>query len=206
MFFSSMITSSFAILLGLSGSWIIYFPLIKVSEVFFLLSLQGIYCLSGDTVNTLATCLDIVERLGLSLLTFIYFSCPILVLLSDKLSDEIDLDLFIVFTMYYLSVLWEALDLSNNLDSSKNMYLFDSLLIYLSFLLCDAYGLSVLFTDSILFTPMRWVMAFSTTLGFVSISLIHYLTILYVVVNNGFLEDMILVIDLFYLVCTHSKN
>ena len=61
--------------------------------------------MSGDTVVILAPCLYINETLGLSLLTFIYFGCSILVLLSDKLADEIDLDLFIVFTVSYVSVL-----------------------------------------------------------------------------------------------------
>ena len=51
-----------------------------------------------DTVVTLAPGLDILERLGRSLLTFISFGCSMLVLLSDKLADEIYLDLFIVFT------------------------------------------------------------------------------------------------------------
>ena len=50
--------------------------------------------MSGDTVVTFAPGLDIIERLGLSLLTFISFGCSILVLLSDKMSDEIDLDFF----------------------------------------------------------------------------------------------------------------
>ena len=93
--FSSGILSSFALFLGLYGSWILSFHLIKVSEVFFLLSLQLIRSLSSNTVVTLASGLDILERLGLSLLTFISFGCSILVLLSDKMADEIDLDLFI---------------------------------------------------------------------------------------------------------------
>ena len=63
------------------------------------------YFFSGDTVVTLAPGLDILERLGLSLLTFIYFGCSMLVLLSDKLADEIDLDLFSVFTVSSVSVL-----------------------------------------------------------------------------------------------------
>ena len=59
----------------------------------------------SDTVVTLAPGLDILERLGLSLLTFIYFGCSMLVLLSDKLADEIYLDLFIHFTVSSVSVL-----------------------------------------------------------------------------------------------------
>ena len=101
-FFGLCILSSFALLLGLSGSWIIYFTLIKVSKVLFLLSLRGIRCLYGDTVVTLAPGLYILELLGLSLLTFLSFGCYMLVLLSDKLACEIDLDLFIVFTVSYV--------------------------------------------------------------------------------------------------------
>ena len=61
--------------------------------------------MSGNTVVTIAPGLDILERLGLSLLTFISFGCSMLLLLSDKLACEIDLDLFIVFTVSYVSVL-----------------------------------------------------------------------------------------------------
>ena len=46
--------------------------------------------------NIIAPYLDILETLGLSLLTFISFGCSILVLLSDKLADEIDLIVFVV--------------------------------------------------------------------------------------------------------------
>ena len=46
--------------------------------------------------NIIASCLDILETLGLSLLTFISFGCSILVILSDKLADEIDLIVFVV--------------------------------------------------------------------------------------------------------------
>ena len=51
--------------------------------------------MSCDKVVILAPCLDIIEALGLSLLTFISFGCSILVHLSDKLDDEIDLDIFL---------------------------------------------------------------------------------------------------------------
>ena len=44
-----------------------------------------------------------------------------------------------------------------------------------------------------------------TTLSFFSISLISSLTIVYVVATNVFLEDMILVLDIFYLVCYKTK-
>ena len=82
-FISSMILSSFALLLGLSGSWILYFLFIKVHEIFFLLILRGVRSLSGNTVVILAPCLDILDILGLSLLTFINFYFSILALLSD---------------------------------------------------------------------------------------------------------------------------
>ena len=48
-------------------------------------------------------------------------------------------------------------------------------------------------------------MDFFTTLGFVSMSLISFLTILPVVVTNGFLEDTILVIDILYPVFYKAK-
>ena len=81
------------------------FPLIKVYEIFFLLILKGERFLSDDTVVTLSPGLDILERLGLSLLTFIYFGCSTLILLSDKMADEIDFDLFRFFTVSSVSVL-----------------------------------------------------------------------------------------------------
>ena len=50
-------------------------------------------------VVTIDPGLYIHERLGLSLLEFISFGCSMLVLLLDELADEIDLELFIVFTV-----------------------------------------------------------------------------------------------------------
>ena len=50
--------------------------------------------MSGNTVVTLAPGLGTLERFGISLLNFINFYFFILILLSDKLADEIDLDLF----------------------------------------------------------------------------------------------------------------
>ena len=88
--------------------------------------------MSGDTVVILAPSLDIPETPGLSLLTFISFVCSILVLLSDKLADEIDLDLFRFLTVSYISILWELLNLSNELDLSNAVPLFGSLIIDLS--------------------------------------------------------------------------
>ena len=76
-----------------------------MSKVLFILFLQGIRCLSGDSIDTLASCLDIPEILGLSLLISISLGFSILVLLSEKLADEIDLDLFSVFTVSYVSVI-----------------------------------------------------------------------------------------------------
>ena len=61
--------------------------------------------MSADTVVIIAPGLDILETLGLSLLTFIYFIFSMLILLSDKMDYEIDLDLFGVFTVSYVSVL-----------------------------------------------------------------------------------------------------
>ena len=61
--------------------------------------------MSGDRVVILAPCIDILEKLGLSLLNFIYFGCFILVLLSDKLADEIDLASFSGFTVSYVSAI-----------------------------------------------------------------------------------------------------
>ena len=107
--------------------------------------------MSGDTVVILDLCLDIIEEPRLSLLTFIFFGCYILVLLSDKLADEIDLVFFSNITVSYVSVLLKALYLSNDFDLSNAVPLFDSLLIDLYFLLLDACGLSVLLNISILF-------------------------------------------------------
>ena len=67
--------------------------------------MQRIRCLSGDSVVTLATGTGIPERLVLYFLTYIYLGCSMLVLLSEKLADEIELDLFIVFTVSSVSVL-----------------------------------------------------------------------------------------------------
>ena len=76
-----------------------------MSEVFFLLFLRGIRRLSGVTPDTLAPCLDIRERLKLSSIIPIYLDFSILVILSDKMADEIDLDLFTDSTVSSVSVL-----------------------------------------------------------------------------------------------------
>ena len=51
--------------------------------------MQKIFYFSGNAVVTLSPGLDILEGIGMSLLTFIYFDCYMLVLLSDKLADDI---------------------------------------------------------------------------------------------------------------------
>ena len=125
-FSTSGIISYFALLLGLSGFWILYFSVIKVSEVFFLLFLQRIHCLYSVTLDTLYPWPDIPERIELSFLTSSSLVFPILVILSDNMADEIDLDLFTDFTVSSVSVLWLDLDLFNDLP------LYDLFLMYLS--------------------------------------------------------------------------
>ena len=122
-----------------------------------------------------------------------------MVILSDKLADNIDLDLFTDFTVSYVSVLWVDFDLSNDLPLS------DLFIMDLSFLILDACGFSVLLTVLILFFSMGVVMASFVTLGFVPISLIPSWEILSVVVTNDFLEDMILVLGLLYPVYYKNK-
>ena len=92
-----------------------------------------------------------------------------LVFLSKELAGKIDLDLFLVFTVSSVSVVWEALYLSNSLYLSNDIPLFDSLLMDLSFLLLDACSLSFLFTASILFFSMVLVMDLFTTLYFFNV-------------------------------------
>ena len=79
--------------------------MIEVSGVFFLLFLRVIRCLSGVTLDTLSPCPDIPEILGLYFIISISLSFYILVLLLDKLIDEIYLDLFNDFTVSSVSVL-----------------------------------------------------------------------------------------------------
>ena len=66
--------------------------------------------MSGDTVVLIDPCIDILETLGVSLLNFsfinfISFGFCLLVLLSDKLADEIDLVLFSGLTVSSVSVI-----------------------------------------------------------------------------------------------------
>ena len=58
-----------------------------------------------NTVVALGPGVDTLKILGLSLLKFISFNCSMLLLLSENLADEIDLGLFIVFTVSSVSVL-----------------------------------------------------------------------------------------------------
>ena len=91
--------------------------------------------MSGDTVVTLSPCTDILETLLLSLVNLlfkipIYFGCRLLVFLSSKLADEIDLNLVSGIAASSVSVLEEDLDLSNEVAISFSK----SLLIDFSFL------------------------------------------------------------------------
>ena len=74
------ILSSFAVLLGLSGYLILSLPLVKVSEVFFILILRGILCWSAVTLDKISPCIDILERLKLFLLIYISLGFSILVI------------------------------------------------------------------------------------------------------------------------------
>ena len=105
------IPSYFTLLLGLSGTWIIYFSPIKVSKVF-LKFLWIIGCLFGDSLVTIDTCTDISERLGFSFLISISLVFYTLLPVSDNLADEIYLYLFTDFIVSSVSVLWVDFDLS----------------------------------------------------------------------------------------------
>ena len=114
-----------------------------------------------------------------------------------KLADGIDLDLFSVFTVSSVSILWVDLYLFNDFDLSNDILVWfisdGSIFFTFRFLwfVCFVECVNFIFA-------MGGVMDFFTTLGFVSVSLIPSLTIFYVLVNNGFLEDMILVLVLLY--------
>ena len=101
-FSTSVIVSYFSLFLGFTGSWICSFLMIKVSEVFFLLSLPGILCWSGVTLDKLSSCPDKTETLKLYFQISISEGFSILVLLLDKLVLGIDLDLS---TVFYVSVI-----------------------------------------------------------------------------------------------------
>ena len=81
----------------------------------------GIRSPFGDTVIILSPCTDILERLRLSLNNlffpiFITVGCCSLIFLSSKLADDIDLFLVYSFTVSYVSVFEEDLDLSNEVN------------------------------------------------------------------------------------------
>ena len=95
-FFKSGILSSFALLLGLTGSWIISFPVIKVSKVFFLLFLQVISCWYEVTLDTLSLCLHKTEMLIPSLFISI----------SDGFRPWFISFVKCVFCFSYLSIPW----------------------------------------------------------------------------------------------------
>ena len=128
-FSTSVMVSSFVLLLGLTGSWIVYLLTIKVSEVFFILFFIGIRCwysvkldktlsISRHSRNTqrkfksfcyvwkLHPFPDIAERLKFSLCISISEGFSILVLLLDKLIPEIDLD-FLIFSLCFLCQFFE---------------------------------------------------------------------------------------------------
>ena len=71
-----------------------------MTEVFFLLFLRGIRCVSGVTLDKFSTCPDKPETLQLYSQTCIYVCLSIPVLLLDKLVLEIHLDLATMFTVF----------------------------------------------------------------------------------------------------------
>ena len=73
--------------------------MIKMSEVLFLLFLQGIRCLYGVTLDKLSPCPYKTETLNLFLKISISEGFSIPVLLLDKLFIEIDLYFFTVFSV-----------------------------------------------------------------------------------------------------------
>ena len=113
-------------------------------------------------------------------------------LFSHKLVFEIDIDSFSLLTLFPVSVILVHLDLSNDLALS------DLLLLYLSTVLLDDCGFSILLTVSIFFLAMGVVMDSFTALVFVPVSLSLPMTTFLVVVTNDFSEDMVTVLDLLY--------
>ena len=79
-FSTSVIVSSFTLLLGLTSSRIGSFLIIEVSGVLFILLLRGILRVSGVTIDP---CPDKTETLKLSLQIIIYEGFYIMVLLSE---------------------------------------------------------------------------------------------------------------------------
>ena len=97
-----------------------------------------------------------------------------------KIILEIDLDLFTFFTMFSVSVIIVYLDLYNDLTFS------DLFILGVSTVLLDSCDFYFLLTVSIFFFEIGGVMASFTTLGFVIMSVFHYLTTIPVVVTNDF--------------------
>ena len=101
----------FYFLLGLTGYWIVYFIVIKVSEFFFLLFLRGIsffiWCYTWWDFSIYRK----IEILKLSLQASIYEGFSIFLLLLDKLFLWIDLYLFTLLTVFSESIIWVDLDL-----------------------------------------------------------------------------------------------
>ena len=104
----------------------------------------------------------------------------ILVLLLDSLVLKIDLDLFTVLLMFFLSFLWVYLNLYND---SPLSYL---LLMDVSTVLLNACDFYVVFIVSILLFAMVVVMASFTILGFFSMAVSSSLKTVSVVVTNEF--------------------
>ena len=121
------------------------------------------------------------NKKDITVLDNIYFcGFPILVLLLDKLVLEIDLYLFTVFTIFYVSFIWVDLDLSND-STLSNILLLDVSTVF--FYACD---FSFLLTVSISFFAIGGGMSFFTTIGFVPISVFPSLTTVSLVVTNAF--------------------
>ena len=131
------ILGSFALLLGLSGSRILPSPVVEVFEVFFLLFLLGILCLSSFTLDQLSTCPNTPEIIGLYFIISISLGYSIFLLFIRKMADEIDLDLFTYFNMSSDQFFWVDFDLFNDLPLS------DVLLMDFYFLFLDVFGFSV---------------------------------------------------------------
>ena len=92
---------------------------------------EVIRCLSCVTLDKLSPYPDKTEIPKLSLQTYISEGFTILVLLLDNLVLEIDLDIFTLLAVFYMSVLLLDPDLSDDLPLS---YLF---LLYVSTVLLD---------------------------------------------------------------------
>ena len=163
-----MIISFFALLLWLSRSWIVSFSLIKLSGIFFLLIFQGIRYLSRDTVIIFDPCQGTLKTLGFSLLSFISFDFSILVLLSDKLTDEIDLYYLVFIRVFCFSSFrnhW-FIQIPWLIQCHTLVWFIYFWYIFFTFR-CLWFVCFVECIDFIIF--LWWVMAVSTTFRFISI-------------------------------------